>query len=87
MKTERFAVRHVDEVPRPLEPDTLYVSMSYEVAIHLCACGCGDESVTPFDSGGWALTFVSELPTLNPSILNRRCRAHYFIRNGAVVWA
>lgn len=72
-------------MPPQLEPNVLYVSSEYETAIHLCACGCGMQTVTPFGQG-WVVTEVSGKPTISPSILNP-CGSHYFVRNGEIVWA
>ena len=73
----------VDQIPEWPEPGKLYVSEEYEIAVHLCACGCGRKTVTPLDGNGWVLT---DGPTLHPSISQRICRAHYWIRGGRIVW-
>ena len=36
-----------DEIPNILENGILYISEKYKTAIHLCACGCGEHTVTP----------------------------------------
>ncbi len=83
--------RFVEFVPKQLDPDTLYISMEYATAIHLCACGCGTKVVTPFapNGGGWTILYDGEKVTLSPSIGNWSfpCRSHYFIRNSHVHWA
>jgi len=80
----------VETMPDTLEPGVLYISLKYEVAIHLCACGwCGQKTVTPFDARyGWVLTQKDSLVTLSPSIGNFQmpCRSHYWIRDNQVVW-
>lgn len=71
------------------EPGVLYFSEKYELAIHLCACGCGGETVTPIGNGGWTITFdADDAATLSPSIGNQSwpCRSHYFVQHGKVVW-
>jgi hypothetical protein len=82
-------LREVEFMPETLEPGVLYVSRKYEVAIHLCACGCGLETVTPIGAGDWTLTVKDSKATLSPSIGNWQfpCRSHYWIRDSAVVWA
>jgi hypothetical protein len=82
-------LREVEFMPEPLEPGVLYVSRKYEVAIHLCACGCALETVTPIGAGDWTLTVADGKATLSPSIGNWQfpCRSHYWICGGAVVWA
>ncbi|WP_234451880.1 DUF6527 family protein [Pseudomonas sp. MF6776] len=62
--------------------------MSYRTVVHLCACGCRKEVVTPLSPTDWVLSFNGAV-TLSPSIGNWSfpCRAHYFIRGGNVRWA
>ena len=84
-------VRHefVQSIPRELEPATIYISVAYATAIHLCACGCGREVVTPISPVGWSLRFDGNSVSLSPSIGNWSypCRSHYWIRRNRVVWA
>lgn len=84
-------IRHqfVEFMPEQLEPDTLYISLPYQTAIHLCACGCGIKTVTPLGYDGWLLTYANETVSLSPSIGNQQfpCRSHYWIRESRVVWA
>lgn len=79
----------VDSFPEPLEEGKLYVSMQYASAAHLCACGCGNEVVTPIRKRGWKLMFDGESITLSPSIgsHNLNCRSHYFIKENEICWA
>jgi hypothetical protein len=85
-RLEHHFVRHLPEV---LEPGSLYVSMEYATASHLCCCGCGEEVVTPFTPAQWKISFDGETVSLNPSVGNwlQRCRSHYVIRNGKVIEA
>jgi hypothetical protein len=89
MKTTRLEKREVVHINDPLEDGVLYVSRRFELAIHLCACGCGEKTVTPLDDGtrGWTLTEDGNGVTLRPSIGNQNfnCRSHYWITNGEVV--
>lgn len=77
----------IETMPDEIEQGVLYVSRRYEVAIHLCACGCGIKTVTPF-SGlyGWVLTDGANGITLRPSIGNQNfpCGSHYWITDGKV---
>lgn len=70
-------------------PGILYVSMERSVAIHLCACGCGNEVVTPLSPVDWQLRYDGEVISLNPSIgnWNFKCRSHYWIANNRIKWA
>lgn len=84
-------VEYVDCIPpvEQMKQGVLYVSRAFSTAVHLCACGCGCQSVTPFGSSyGWELTTKGTKVTLSPSILNGNCpnNAHYFIRDNAIIW-
>lgn len=68
----------------------LYVSMEFEIAIHKCACGCGNIVITPFHSPdtGWTLTVgAGDRITLNPSIgcFSFPCKSHYWVRDNRVI--
>lgn len=78
---------HVKYVPRDLEQGVLYVSQEYAVAVHLCACGCGNKVTTPLTPAEWTFSERNGRPTLDPSIGNWQlpCRAHYFISEGRIV--
>lgn len=88
-KLPRLEHRFVEFIPSPLEPGTIYVSMEYATASHLCCCGCGEKVVTPFSPTDWSLLFDGDTISLTPSIGNwgYKCRSHYWIREGRVVWA
>lgn len=51
-----------------------------------CPCGCGGYEHLNLDPGLGApcWTFDEEEFTVAPSVLNHRCKAHYFIRGGCV---
>jgi hypothetical protein len=89
MKIGHFRPQFVESVPETLDAGVLYVSMSLANVIHLCACGCGQEVITPLSPTDWKLYFDGENVTLDPSIGNWsfRCRSHYWIRGGAVKWS
>ena len=79
----------VVEVPAKPSQGVLYISTTYATAIHLCACGCGQEVVTPLSPAGWRLTFDGETVSLYPSIGNwgLPCRSHYWLERNEVRWA
>lgn len=79
----------VEEIPAETEQGVLYVSMECATAVHRCACGCGQEVVTPLSPTDWSLIFDGASVSLDPSIGNWSlpCRSHYFIDGGAVAWA
>ena len=82
----RLAHRFVDHIPERLEPGELYISIPFATAVHLCACGCGHEVVTPLSPTDWKMTFDGESISLHPSIGNWSfpCQSHYWIRNNRV---
>jgi hypothetical protein len=89
LRQQRYSHQFVEFVPDALEDGVLYVSMTYSTAVHKCACGCGQEVVTPLSPTDWQLSFNGEAVSLEPSIGNWSfpCRSHYYIRLGAVRWA
>jgi hypothetical protein len=81
---------YVTEMPpaKQMEEGILYISLTYQTAIHLCACGCGMETVTPLGDQGWELVKMDDKVTLMPSIGNSQfpCRSHYCIIDNQIVW-
>ena len=85
----KLTIEHCKHIPEDLEDGILYVSLEFDVAIHLCACGCKAKTVTPIrDSRGWNYSEKEGRPTLTPSIGNfsgeTPYHAHYFITEGKV---
>lgn len=89
MRIERIAPQLVELAPSSLEPGVLYISRKYQLALHLCCCGCGEKVVTPLSPAEWRLRLVKGAATLSPSIGNwsMACRSHYWIRDNRVVWS
>ena len=93
-KTTEFKYKEVEYMPDNFESGTLYHSPRFKTAIHLCACGCGNKTVTPIrgedkfhPSAFWGLTGFPDKPTLHGSIGNMNvCGAHYSIIEGKVTW-
>jgi hypothetical protein len=87
MKATTLSSVFVDSIPANLEPQTLYVSLAYCTAVHLCACGCSSKVVTPLGPNDWVLTFDGTV-SLRPSVGNGQqpCRSHYYIRHDRVDW-
>lgn len=81
--------RFVENIPEVLEQGVLYVSLRYRTMVHRCACGCGEEVVTPIGPAAWTMTYDGDGVTIAPSIGNRSlpCRSHYWIKRNRVVWA
>lgn len=88
MKTDEYNYEFVEEIPN-LTSGTLYVSIEFATAAHLCACGCGIKVVTPLSPDDWSIVYNGAAVGLTPSIGNWSfpCRSHYWIRNGRVVWS
>jgi hypothetical protein len=89
MRQTHFSHQIVEFIPERVEEGILYVSHRYGTAVHRCACGCGEEVVTPLGPVDWSIKITNGAVTLDPSIGNWSfaCQAHYFIRKGRVVWA
>lgn len=89
MKASHFTPQFVESIPETLDPGVLYISITLASAIHLCACGCGQEAITPLSPTDWKFCFDGENVTLDPSIGNWSfpCRSHYWIRGGTVQWS
>ncbi len=81
--------RFVEFIPENIEDNVLYISTDYCTTVHKCACGCGNEVVTPLTRTDWKFTFNGESITLHPSIGNWsfKCQSHYWIKENRVVWA
>jgi hypothetical protein len=88
-RVSEFEPVFVDEIPRALEPGKLYISIEYTIVTHLCACGCGNEVVTPLHPARWALTYDGERVSIWPSVgsWNLPCRSHYVIKHNKAQWA
>jgi len=95
MKINVLKIEFVFEMPKYFQPGVLYFSIEYEIAGHLCACGCGNKVWTPINvfstdktSHKWGFINNKGLITLSPSIGNfaLECKSHYFIKENKVVW-
>ena len=84
-----LAHKFVDLIPEELEDGVLYVSIRFGTVVHKCACGCGEEVVTPLGPAEWRLTYDGRTVSLAPSVGNWSfpCRSHYWIEGGNVRWA
>lgn len=81
--------RSVEIIPDAVEDEVLYISLKYCTAIHKCACGCGNEVVTPISPMDWKLIFDGKTVSLSPSIGNWsfNCQSHYWIKRNEIVYA
>lgn len=89
MRVHQFQVVFTDFIPDHLDEGVLYVSEKFKTASHKCACGCGEEVVTPLSPVDWHLRKDDNFVSLYPSIgnWNYACRSHYWIRRNRVQWA
>jgi hypothetical protein len=89
--TPEIALKHefIEFIPDELEQGTVYVSIRFATASHLCPCGCGNKVVTPIRPTDWTLLFDGKTISLEPSIGNWSfpCQSHYYIRKNRVKWA
>lgn len=85
----RFELQRVHYMLKELKPGVLYVSEEFDIAMHLCACGCGSKIRTPLGPTEWAVEETDSGPSLSPSVGNwqQACQSHYWINRGEVRWA
>ncbi len=83
-----LTLQRVQYLPKELFPGILYVSDEYQVAGHLCCCGCGNKVITPLGPAEWSVTEKNGKPSMWPSIGNWQlpCRSHYVIAAGQIRW-
>lgn len=86
MSTDAIEHWFVTAIPATLRPGALYISREYEVAVHLCLCGCRAKVVTSLGPAEWSLTVGDGAVTLSPSVGNGAmgCRSHYEITDSTV---
>ncbi len=84
----QFRHEFVEFVPETVVDGIVYVSIPYATAIHRCACGCGQEVVTPLSPTDWKVIYDGKTISLDPSIGNWSfdCQSHYFIRGNCILW-
>lgn len=89
MKHSALTHQFVDYIPADPAEGTLYVSLTYNTAVHRCACGCGNKVATPVTPADWQLFYDGETVSLTPSIGNWGfpCRSHYWIDAGRIRWS
>lgn len=76
----------VETFPSELQAAIFYVSVEFNTCAHLCACGCGQEVITPLSPVQWSFTYNGQDISLRPSVGNWSlpCQSHYVIDNGRV---
>lgn len=85
----KIKLKEVEFIPKMLDVGILYVSERFNVAAHLCPCGCQTKIVTPLGSCEWSFKKDKGGPTLRPSIGNWQipCQSHYLITDGMIEWS
>jgi hypothetical protein len=85
----KFELERVHYMPKDLKPSVLYVSEEFDIAMHLCACGCGSKVKTPLGPTEWSVAETDGGPSLSPSVGNwqQPCKSHYWIDQGQIRWA
>lgn len=85
----KFGLERVRYMPKDLKPGVLYVSEEFDIAMHLCACGCGSKVKTPLGPTEWSVAETDSGPSLSPSVGNwqQPCKSHYWIDRGEIRWA
>jgi len=85
----KIQLRKGEFIPKTLEVGILYVSERFNVAAHICPCGCGTKIITPLGPYEWSFSEKKGRPSLFPSIGNWQipCRTHYWITNGQIKWS
>jgi hypothetical protein len=88
VRLQRIQHQFVEFVPEKLEPGKLYVSLEYNTANHLCACGCGSEVVTILGPADSSITYNGRAVSISTSIGNSNfpCSSHYWIEDNRVLW-
>lgn len=89
MKITFYKYKFVQYIPEKIEDGIIYISIEFNTMSHKCACGCGNEVITPISPGGWSFVYDGKTISINPSIGNFSfpCKSHYFINKSNVVWA
>ncbi len=85
----RLDPEFVDSFPDDMRSGVLYISLRFNTCGHLCACGCGEEVVTPLSPAQWNFTYDGVDVSLSPSVGNWAlpCQSHYWIHRGKVRWS
>ena len=67
---------------KDMQEGVIYISDEFKISIHLCLCGCRNQTVMPLNKSGWNMIKHDEKTiSFTPSIgnYNYPCRSHYII--------
>ncbi len=85
---KKFEIEYVETLPLRdnMKENIIYLSEKTWNSSHLCACGCGEEVITPFVRGGWRYQVnSSDEITLSPAITNDICNSTYKIQQNYAI--
>jgi len=84
-----FKHQFVEYIPEQIEEGTIYISIIYKTIVHKCACGCGNEVITPLSPTDWQVIYNGDSISLSPSIGNwgLNCQSHYWITQNKITRA
>ncbi len=74
----------VETIPpiEDMKEGEVYISEQYQISIHLCLCGCKNQTVLPLNKNGWHLIKEKgNKVSFTPSVgnFNFDCKSHYII--------
>lgn len=92
-ESEVYSIRYCEDVPDNVKPYVIYVigeNKCYWMALFKCPCGCDDEinlNLLDNTSPSWEIDHNVDEPSISPSIRRiKKCKSHFFIKRGKVVW-
>lgn len=96
LRREVFSYRIVSELPQNPHKQIVYIEGNtidedYWYALFKCPCGCGDTIMLNLIQDckpSWEIHFDKKRFSIYPSIWRtKKCRSHFWLKNGKVVWA
>lgn len=78
---------YVREIPDALQEGVFYLSKQYELALHLCACECKREVVTPLAGDNRrSIAVTANGVSFTDAVNSKRwpCKSHYWVKEGIV---
>lgn len=90
----KYRIILCEELPDVIHKDMIYLSGKPDNLCYmamLCPCGCGETielNLIQSSHPCWQITWnFNGTISLSPSIRRiRRCKSHFFLRNGKVIW-
>ena len=89
-KIHEIELKEVIERPEIIDAEEgfAYYSKEEKSLQGRCPCGCEYHFYLPVNRGKkwWEAVVKDSKITVKPSVLNKACGAHYFIRDNKIVW-